>query len=213
MCGILCAQQSLKACLRLLQAPVPLGARDWGHASREAAEGIFWESWPKLPVVLENEAGRGGEGFFWTNLGIRHLYLVSWGPWAVFLGRWGFAVCQERAAGHVQHLAGGVSGLPFLQEFRIAGRSSEKGESLAQLWALGICLGGRSGLQGSPNARLCQHQMCFIWSVCHFPWLSGHIICSQFSPNSLLDCFLLPWILAQPLFCPVRQLWYFGMLL
>lgn len=71
--------------LRLLQAPLPLGARGWACASREAAEGIFWESWPELTVILENEAGRGGEGhrFFWSNLGVRHLYRVSWGPWAV----------------------------------------------------------------------------------------------------------------------------------
>lgn len=83
--GGFCVLSRAWSILRLLQAPLPLGARGWACASREAAEGIFWESWPELTIILENEAGRGGEGhrFFWSNLGVRHLYRVSWGPWAV----------------------------------------------------------------------------------------------------------------------------------
>lgn len=70
-------------------------------------------------VVLQNSSGRGGERhpFLWTNLGLRYLIEIFCGSWARFLP-WHMEVhvqiCyhQERALGHLQHLAGGAAGLP-----------------------------------------------------------------------------------------------------
>lgn len=173
VCGeILCAQQSLKACLRLLQAPVPLGARDWGHPSREAAEGIFWQSWPELTVALENEAGRGGEGhcFFCTNLSIRYLYMVSWGPRAALLPcqvevHVGFTVCQERAAGHLQNLAGGAAGHPPPAGTQESRKLEWKRRGPGPAPCYRRLLGREDWAPGASKCQALSKQMCFTWSV------------------------------------------------
>lgn len=166
--GILCAQQSLKAHLRLLQAPVPMGGRDWGHASREAAEGVSWESWPELTVVLENEAGRGGEKhcFFWTNLGIRCLYLVPWGPWAVF-HPWhvrvhvGICCLPGESSRALQHLAGGAAGVQDSRKVQWKGTEPGPAPCFGNLLGREEWASGASKCQALPT-----HQMCFIWIMC-----------------------------------------------
>lgn len=91
--------------------------------------------------ILENGAGRGGEGhwFLWKNLGVRCLSQISWGPWAQFLP-WHVEVhvqiyCLSGESSRARAAPGWRScraSTSRLQQCRWAGGWRERGETLAQ---------------------------------------------------------------------------------
>lgn len=103
-----------------------------------------------------------GTVFLWTNLGVKYLHQMSWGPWADFLP-WHMEVHVQ-----IRSSSGESPRAPAARGWRSCRASTsrlkqcwwargwrEKGESLAQPSAWSICLGGRNGLQVPLSARLC----------------------------------------------------------